>query len=167
MPSAVPMPASPSIWKTRPSAAPTAARCILISTRSANIVCWKVWTILASPRKKPTRSKRLKTNRRPASPGSLVKETATVSRPKNILMLPGDGIGPEVMGEVARIITWMNDKLGSGFVVEQDLVGGSCYDVHGCAVTDATMAKAHAADAVLLGAVGGPKWDNVARQHRP
>src|SRR3989339_290913 len=102
MPSAVPMPASPSIWKTRPSAAPTAARCILISTRSANIVCWKVWTILASPRKKPTRSKRLKTNRRPASPGSLVKETATVSRPKNILMLPGDGIGPEVMGEDVR-----------------------------------------------------------------
>ena len=90
-----------------------------------------------------------------------------MSTSKNILMLPGDGIGPEVMGEVARIIVWMNDKLNTNFVVEQDLVGGSCYDAHGCAVTDATMIKAHAADAVLLGAVGGPKWDNVARQHRP
>jgi len=85
-------------------------------------------------------------------------------------MLPGDGIGPEVMGEVSRIIEWMNDKLDTGFAVENDLVGGSCYDAHGCAVTDETMAKAQAADAVLLGAVGGPKWDNdksIAREHRP
>ena len=90
-----------------------------------------------------------------------------MSNSKNILMLAGDGIGPEVMGEVSRIMTWMNDKLGTGFEVESDLVGGACYDAHGCAVTDATMTKAQAADAVLLGAVGGPKWDNVAREHRP
>lgn len=90
-----------------------------------------------------------------------------MSNTKNILMLPGDGIGPEVMGEVSRVIDWMNDKLDTGFEVEQDLVGGACYDAHGVAVTDATMDKAHGADAVLLGAVGGPKWDNVAREHRP
>lgn len=90
-----------------------------------------------------------------------------VSNTKNVLMLPGDGIGPEVMGEVSRIIGWMNDRLDSGFSVEEDLVGGACYDAHGVAVTDETMGKAHAADAVLLGAVGGPKWDNVAREHRP
>jgi len=90
-----------------------------------------------------------------------------VSDPKNILMLAGDGIGPEVMGEVKRIIDWSNAKGDTNFVVEEDLVGGACYDVHGVAVTDATMAKAHAADAVMLGAVGGPKWDDVARENRP
>ncbi|MBF0248286.1 MAG: 3-isopropylmalate dehydrogenase [Alphaproteobacteria bacterium] len=90
-----------------------------------------------------------------------------MSNTKNILMLPGDGIGPEVMGEVKRVIDWMNDKMDTGFAVEEDLVGGACYDAHGCAVTDETVAKAQAADAVLLGAVGGPRWDAVARQHRP
>ncbi|PCI37296.1 MAG: 3-isopropylmalate dehydrogenase [Rhodospirillaceae bacterium] len=90
-----------------------------------------------------------------------------MSDPKNILMLAGDGIGPEVMGEVKRIIDWSNAKGDTNFVVEEDLVGGACYDVHGVAVTDATMAKAHAADAVMLGAVGGPKWDDVARENRP
>jgi len=90
-----------------------------------------------------------------------------VSNTKNILMLAGDGIGPEVMGEVKKIIDWSNDKQDTGFAVEEDLVGGAAYDVHGVAVADETMDKAHAADAVLLGAVGGPKWDNVAREHRP
>lgn len=90
-----------------------------------------------------------------------------MSNTKNILMLAGDGIGPEVMGEVKKIIDWSNDKQDTGFAIEEDLVGGAAYDVHGVAVADETMAKAHAADAVLLGAVGGPKWDNVAREHRP
>ena len=90
-----------------------------------------------------------------------------MSNTKNILMLPGDGIGPEVMAEVQKVIDWSNDKRDTGFKVEQDLVGGACFDAHGCAVTDETMDKAQAADAVLLGAVGGPKWDNVAREHRP
>jgi len=90
-----------------------------------------------------------------------------VSQPKNILMLAGDGIGPEVMGEVKRIIDWSNAKGDTNFVVEEDLVGGACYDAHGVALTDETLDKAHAADAVLLGAVGGPKWDGVAREHRP
>jgi len=90
-----------------------------------------------------------------------------VSHTKKILMLPGDGIGPEVMAEAKRVIDWMNDAQDAGFQVEEDLVGGAAYDVHGVAVTDETIAKAQAADAILLGAVGGPKWDGVAREHRP
>jgi len=77
----------------------------------------------------------------------------------SILILAGDGIGPEVMAEVKKIIGWFGDKRGIGFDVTEDLVGGSAYDVHGTPLTDATMAKAQAADAVLLGAVGGPKYD--------
>ena len=90
-----------------------------------------------------------------------------MSNTKNILMLAGDGIGPEVMGEVTRIAEWMNDKMDAGFALDHDLVGGAAYDVHGVAVADETMEKAAAADAIMLGAVGGPKWDGVAREHRP
>ena len=109
----------------------------------------------------------MKTNKKPASPGCSLKVLKTVSNTKNILMLPGDGIGPEVMAEVQKVIDWSNDKRDTGFKVEEDLVGGACFDVHGSAVTDATLDTAPAADAVRLGAVGGPKWDNVAREHRP
>ena len=77
----------------------------------------------------------------------------------SILILAGDGIGPEVMGEVKKIITWFGDKRGLKFDVSEDLVGGCAYDAHGVPLTDETMAKAQAADAVLLGAVGGPKYD--------
>ncbi|MDH5187423.1 MAG: 3-isopropylmalate dehydrogenase [Rhodospirillaceae bacterium] len=90
-----------------------------------------------------------------------------MSSNKNLLVLPGDGIGPEVVNEAIRIVDWMGEKRHFKFNVEQDLVGGACYDAHGSAVTDATMEKAKSADAVLLGAVGGPKWDNVARDARP
>jgi 3-isopropylmalate dehydrogenase len=79
----------------------------------------------------------------------------------SLLILPGDGIGPEVMAEVRRVIDWMGGKCGLGFEVEEDLVGGCAYDAHGVPLTDATMAKAQAADAVLLGAVGGPKYDDL------
>jgi 3-isopropylmalate dehydrogenase len=77
----------------------------------------------------------------------------------SILILPGDGIGPEVMAEVKKIITWFGDKRGLAFDVSEDLVGGAAYDVHGVPLADETMAKAQEADAVLLGAVGGPKYD--------
>lgn len=90
-----------------------------------------------------------------------------MSNTKNILMLPGDGIGPEVMGEVSRIMDYMNDKMDTGFKTEEGLVGGACYDVHGVAVTDETIEKGKQADAIMLGAVGGPKWDGVARDARP
>ncbi|MDV7270537.1 3-isopropylmalate dehydrogenase [Thioclava sp. A2] len=77
----------------------------------------------------------------------------------SILILAGDGIGPEVMAEVKKIIAWFGDKRGLAFDVSEDLVGGCAYDVHGVPLADEAMAKAQAADAVLLGAVGGPKYD--------
>jgi 3-isopropylmalate dehydrogenase len=84
-----------------------------------------------------------------------------------LLLLPGDGIGPEVMAEVKKLIAWMNKKGLGKFETEGGLVGGCAYDAHGVAVTDETMAKAMAADAVIFGAVGGPKWDKVAYDVRP
>jgi len=77
----------------------------------------------------------------------------------SILILAGDGIGPEVMAEVKKIIGWFGTNRGLHFDVSEDLVGGCAYDVHGTPLTDETMAKAQAVDAVLLGAVGGPKYD--------
>jgi 3-isopropylmalate dehydrogenase len=85
----------------------------------------------------------------------------------HLLLLPGDGIGPEVMAEVKRAIAWFNAQGGDTFETEEDLVGGSAYDRHGKAVSEATMKKALAADAVLFGAVGGPKWDGVPYDVRP
>jgi 3-isopropylmalate dehydrogenase len=84
-----------------------------------------------------------------------------------LLLLPGDGIGPEVMSEARRVIEWFGSQGTVHFEVDEDLAGGCAYDAHGVAVTDATVAKAKAADAVLLGAVGGPKWDNVPYEFRP
>jgi 3-isopropylmalate dehydrogenase len=84
-----------------------------------------------------------------------------------LLLLPGDGIGPEVMAQAKRIIDFFNKRGADKFVTEEALVGGSCYDAHGVAVTEATMDKAKAADAVLFGAVGGPKWDKVPYDARP
>ena len=86
---------------------------------------------------------------------------------RNIFLLPGDGIGPEATAEVSKLIDWMNSNLGTGFEVEEGLVGGSAYDAHGQAISDADMEKALAADAVLFGAVGGPKWDDVPYEARP
>jgi 3-isopropylmalate dehydrogenase len=77
----------------------------------------------------------------------------------SLLILPGDGIGPEVMAEVKKLIGWFGAKRGIHFDVTEDLVGGAAYDVHGVPLSDATMEKALAVDAVLLGAVGGPKYD--------
>ena len=77
----------------------------------------------------------------------------------SLLILPGDGIGPEVMTEVRKVIDWYGAKRGMSFDVSEDLVGGAAYDAHGTPLTDATMEKAQEVDAVLLGAVGGPKYD--------
>jgi 3-isopropylmalate dehydrogenase len=85
----------------------------------------------------------------------------------NVLLLAGDGIGPEVMAEVKRVIAWMNARGAVTFNTEDDLVGGAAYDAHGEAISDSAMARAHAADAVMLGAVGGPKWDGVPYDKRP
>ena len=85
----------------------------------------------------------------------------------SLLILAGDGIGPEVMDEVKRVITWFGDKRDLAFDVSEDLVGGAAYDKHGVPLHDDTMAKAQEVDAVLLGAVGGPKYDDLDFSVKP
>ena len=85
---------------------------------------------------------------------------------KSLLILPGDGIGPEVMAEVRKIIEWMVGQ-GHAFEVSEDLVGGAAYDAHGTPLHDDTLAKAQEVDAVLLGAVGGPKYDALDFSVKP
>ena len=84
-----------------------------------------------------------------------------------LLILAGDGIGQEVMLEVQKIIEWFGDKRDLKFDVSEDLIGGAAYDAHGEPLTDATMEKAQAVDAVLLGAVGGPKYDELPFEVKP
>ena len=84
-----------------------------------------------------------------------------------LLLLAGDGIGPEVMAEVKRLLAFYAARGVADFDIEEDLVGGAAYDAHRMAITDATMAKANAADAVIFGAVGGPKWEKVPFESRP
>ena len=84
-----------------------------------------------------------------------------------LLILAGDGIGPEVMAEVKKIIGWFGLHRGVTFDVTEDLVGGCAYDAHGVPLTDAVMAKAQSVDAVLLGAVGGPKYDTLDFSVKP
>jgi 3-isopropylmalate dehydrogenase len=85
----------------------------------------------------------------------------------NLLLLPGDGIGPEVMKEVEKVIAWLNANTDLKFETEYDLVGGSAYDNHGKAISEGAMKLAHESDAVIFGAVGGPKWDSVPFDVRP
>ena len=84
-----------------------------------------------------------------------------------ILLLPGDGIGPEVIAETRRVLEWFGQHRAFAFTVEEDLVGGISYEAHGAPATDAMMAKAKAADAILFGAVGGPKWDALPFENKP
>ena len=86
---------------------------------------------------------------------------------KQILILPGDGIGPEVMGEVRRVLEWFRDTRGLALEISEDCVGGAAYDKYGAPFAEETKARALAADAVLLGAVGGPKWAKVPYDKRP
>lgn len=85
----------------------------------------------------------------------------------NLLLLPGDGIGPEVMTEVKKLLDWMNKTGLAKFETESDLVGGAAYDAHQVSITDQAVKMAGEADAVLFGAVGGPQWDNVPYDARP
>ena len=86
---------------------------------------------------------------------------------KTLLVLPGDGIGPEVMREVLRVIEWMDKRRAVTFGITEGKVGGTSIDAHGTPLTDETMADALSADATLLGAVGGPKWEKIERARRP
>ena len=85
----------------------------------------------------------------------------------SLFLLPGDGIGTEIMAEVEKIIAWLNSQGETDFVLDSGLAGGAAYDAHGVAISEEDMKKALAADAVLFGAVGGPKWDSVPYEHRP
>jgi 3-isopropylmalate dehydrogenase len=91
----------------------------------------------------------------------------SINMSHKLLLLPGDGIGAEVMAQVKAVIAFMNEASVGPFETDDDLVGGAALDVHEVPITDAAMGKALSADAVLFGAVGGPKWDKVPYEHRP
>src|SRR5579863_2106155 len=84
-----------------------------------------------------------------------------------LFVLPGDGIGPEVMAEVEKIANFLTKQGVAHFEIERGLVGGAAYDAHKVAISEDDMARAGAADAILLAAVGGPKWDKVPYDVRP
>lgn len=86
---------------------------------------------------------------------------------KSLLILPGDGIGPEVMVQVRRVVDWFDQRREVTFEVKEGLVGGAAYDAHGTPISDETMDDAMAADAVLFGSVGGPQYDDAPRDLRP
>lgn len=84
-----------------------------------------------------------------------------------IAILPGDGIGPEVTQQAVRVIECINAKYDAGFEIQTQPVGGAAYDLHGSPLPETTLELAKTADAILLGAVGGPKWESIQRHHRP
>lgn len=86
---------------------------------------------------------------------------------KHILILEGDGIGPEIVREARKVMDVVNAKFDLGLTFENELMGGCAIDVHGVPLADSTLEKARKADAILLGAVGGPKWDKLDRAIRP
>ncbi len=85
----------------------------------------------------------------------------------NIVLLPGDGIGPEVVGAAVRVLDAVAERGGHTFRYDRHLIGGCAIDAHGVALTDETLAACRQADAVLLGAVGGPQWDDPTAAVRP
>ncbi|WP_426417523.1 3-isopropylmalate dehydrogenase [Aestuariirhabdus sp. LZHN29] len=86
---------------------------------------------------------------------------------KQVLILPGDGIGPEITAEAVKVLEQVTEQYGLDITFDQALVGGSAIDVHGAPLPDETLSKARGADAILLGAVGGPKWDALDMSIRP
>ena len=86
---------------------------------------------------------------------------------RKILLLPGDGIGPEVVGEVKKTIQWFNSNKSLDFEIDQDLAGGVSYDKHGTPITDEVFYKALESEVIILGAVGGPKWDKLEFEKKP
>ncbi|WP_372877441.1 3-isopropylmalate dehydrogenase [Pseudomonas sp.] len=86
---------------------------------------------------------------------------------KQILILPGDGIGPEIMAEAVKVLQLANEKFDLGLELSFDQLGGAAYEQYGVPLADETLARARAADAILLGAVGGPQWDAIDPALRP
>ena len=85
----------------------------------------------------------------------------------NIVLLPGDGVGPEIVAEAAKVLNAVATRFGHDFEMNEHPVGGAAHDLCGDCLPDATLAACNAADAVLLGAVGGPKWDALPPEKRP
>lgn len=86
---------------------------------------------------------------------------------KSVLILPGDGIGPEIVTEAEKVLNALSERYGLQISTEQGLIGGSAIDETGVPLPDATLAQGKQSDAILLGAVGGPKWDKIERSLRP
>lgn len=84
-----------------------------------------------------------------------------------LVLLPGDGIGPEVMAQVKKVIGWLEKEGGLSFEIAEDDIGGAAYDRYGVPFADETLEKCRKADAIIMGAVGGPKWDGVDYNKRP
>lgn len=84
-----------------------------------------------------------------------------------LTILPGDGIGPEIMAEVRKVIAWLEEKRGFSFTLHEDDIGGAAYERYGMPLADETLEKCKSSDAVIMGSVGGPQWDNVDYDKRP
>src|SRR5574344_138650 len=110
----------------------------------------------------------LKPATRPHSPGcSAPSPEQGIPMSKKTLVLPGDGIGPEIIAQAVKVLEAAADKFGIELVLEQDDLGGAAYERYGTPLADETLERARAADAVLLGAVGGPQWDSIDPALRP
>ena len=90
-----------------------------------------------------------------------------MTKNKKIFLLPGDGIGPEVVGETRKVIDWFNKKKSLDFKIDQDLIGGAAIDKHGVPITDEVFYKALESDAVIVGACGGPQYDKLEFSKKP
>jgi 3-isopropylmalate dehydrogenase len=86
---------------------------------------------------------------------------------KNVLILPGDGIGPEVCSEAKKVLELINNRYELGLIIKEGLVGGSAYEQTGLPLPADTLKLAKESGAILLGAVGGPDWDNLDYEKRP
>jgi 3-isopropylmalate dehydrogenase len=95
------------------------------------------------------------------------RRSLSVRSTRKVLVLPGDGIGPEIMRQVLRVVDFFDRRQIASFEIAEGLVGGAAYDVDGAPLTDATLAQALASDAVLFGSVGGPKWESLPFELRP
>ena len=93
--------------------------------------------------------------------------TMTQKNSHSLCILPGDGIGPEIVAEARKVIDWLHNEGETSFDIKEEHIGGASYDAYGEPITEDTISLAKSCDAVLLGAVGGPQWDNVAYDKRP